>query len=169
MLSIGRGLRCAVLIAVLGTNTGVIAACGGDEPAIKSAAPTTTVQLGQSRPVPGGVVSLAVRFEEPLRAGSKTVWFLTVSNNGESASLNFPSGQRGEVVLLRADGSEAYRWSAKRSFVQAIAKEQLPTGNTLVYELGDTELSVEPGEYELVASVVATPVIPAVRQKVVIN
>ncbi len=158
-------LTSIVLMAGLGVS---VSACGS-EPTIKSLAPTTTVTLGRSTPVPGGTVSLAVRFEQPLRSGTKPMWFLTVSNDGEPSNLTFSSGQRGEVVLLAADGSEVYRWSKERTFIQVVTDEALPTGNSLVYELGDTELAAPPGEYDLVASVLARPTIPPVRQKVVVE
>ncbi|MBI1845063.1 MAG: hypothetical protein HYR89_10715 [Actinobacteria bacterium] len=158
-------LTSIVLVAVLGVS---VSACGS-EPTIKSLAPTTTMTLGRSHPVPGGRVSLAVRFDQPLRSGTKPVWFLTVSNDGESSNLTFSSGQRGEVVLLAADGSEVYRWSKERTFIQVVTNEAIPTGDSLVYELGDTELVAPPGEYDLVASVLATPAIPPVRQKVTVE
>ncbi len=161
----GPLLTSIVLVAVLGVS---VSACGS-EPTIKSLAPTTTMTLGRSHPVPGGRVSLAVRFDQPLRSGTKPVWFLTVSNDGESSNLTFSSGQRGEVVLLAADGSEVYRWSKERTFIQVVTNEAIPTGDSLVYELGDTELVAPPGEYDLVASVLATPAIPPVRQKVTIE
>ncbi len=154
--------------AILTALSLTVGACG-TEPTIKAQAPTTTTTLGLSQPVPGGTVSLSVRYDLPLRSGSTPVWYLTVSNDGLPAILTFPSGQKGEVVLVGADGAEVYRWSANRTFIQAIANESLPTADSLVYELEGTELKVPPGEYELVASILATPEILPVRQKVIIE
>lgn len=158
----------ATLLAVLAGLGLSVGACGS-EPTIESVAPTTTVTLGRTQPVPGGVVSLSVRFDQPLRSGTKPVWYLAVSNNGQAANLTFSSGQRGDIVLLGADGSEAYRWSRERSFIQVVTTEALPTGDSLVYELRDSELAIPPGEYDLVASVAATPEIPPVRLRVTVE
>lgn len=169
-VAVGR-FRPGSIATSLMVLVGVLLAVGacGSEPTIESVAPTTTVTLGRTQPVPGGVVSLAVRFDQPLRSGTKPVWFLTVSNNGESANLTFSSGQRGDVVLLAADGAEVYRWSKERSFIQVVTTEALLTGDSLVYELRDSELTVPPGDYDLVASIVATPEVPPVRLKVTVE
>lgn len=166
---LNRRRRAALAAVGLGLLTSFLGACGDDEPSIRSLAPTTSTTLAQAHAVPGGGVSLGVRYAEPLRAGSKVVWFLTVSNNGESVKLTFSTGQRGEVVLLRADGSEAYRWSGDKSFIQSLASQELTTGNSLVYELTEADLDVPAGEYELVASVVSKPEVAPFRQKVAIQ
>lgn len=68
-------------------------------------------------------------------------------------TLEFPTSQRYELVILDGGGGEAYRWSAERSFLQVLGTETLQPGDegqiweeTLVAPQG-------PGEYRLVASV----------------
>lgn len=169
MIMTRRHSRLLVITIAVILGLGLATVGCGTEPVINSLAPTTTVTLGQSQPVPGGGVSLAVKFDQPLRTGSTPVWYLTVSNDGVDATLNFSSGQRGEVVLLAADDSEVYRWSAQRTFIQVISTESIPTADSLVYELDGTKLAVPPGEYEMVATVLSSPEISPVSQKVTVE
>lgn len=113
--------------------------------------------------------SLEVRFSpDPLRAGKPVVFSLKVTNaTDEAVTLTFSSGQSGDVVLLR-DGDEAYRWSAERLFTEAIRKEPLGPGERRVYRLEEPALAVEPGDYELVASLAAEPAPKPVRRAVTV-
>jgi hypothetical protein len=98
-----------------------------------------------------------VRFSpvtEPLGAGDPVWWAFDVTNLGEKPlDLTFSSGQRGEVVLSQ-DGVEKYRWSAGKAFTEAIETVTLQPGKGLSVVLNDT-LQVEPGDYELTATVTA--------------
>jgi hypothetical protein len=84
--------------------------------------------------------------------------------SGELVTMTFASGQDGEVVLLQG-GTERYRWSQGRAFTQAIRSEDLAPGEQLSFTLDDT-LPVEPGSYDLVATVASDPA-PAVAQRTV--
>jgi hypothetical protein len=98
-----------------------------------------------------------VRFSpvtEPLEAGDPVWWAFDVANLGEKPlDLTFSSGQTGEVVLAQ-DGVEKYRWSAGKAFTEAIETVTLQPGRPLSVVLNDT-LQVEPGDYELTATVTA--------------
>lgn len=47
--------------------------------------------------------------------------------------LEFTSGQRFDFAVSRANGEAMWRWSADRSFMQALGTETLPAGGSLRY------------------------------------
>ena len=105
----------------------------------------------------------------PLRAGAPVAWELVVANRGDQGvTLVFASGQDGDVVLAR-DGQERYRWSLDRSFTQALREVPLPAGATRTFTLEPGPLAVEPGEYELEATLAARPHPPAARETVTVD
>lgn len=141
-----------------------LAACGGDSDEARPPQSGT----GTTVPVPGGGLSLALRHPDPLRAGAPVTWTLAVRNDGpEAVTLTFSSGQRGDVVLLQA-GSERYRWSRGRVFTQALAEMPLAPGEGRSFDLEDERLDVQPGQYELVASLASQPAPPPAARRVTI-
>jgi hypothetical protein len=102
-------------------------------------------------------LSLSFGFEpDPLRAGEAVRWSLSVTNVSDGVvTLTFASGEEGDVVLSQ-DGQERYQWSAGRSFTQAVRTVELAPGATHHVALDDT-LAVEPGAYDLLATVVSEP------------
>jgi hypothetical protein len=77
-------------------------------------------------------------------------------------TMTFPSGQDGDVVLSQ-NGEERYRWSAGRFFTQAVRTVELAPSEAYHFTLEDT-LAVEPGSYELIATVASEPApAPAMR------
>lgn len=115
-------------------------------------------------------LSLEVSFDpEPPRQGQPVTWSLEVRNHGqEPVTLTFSSGQSGDVVLGRG-GRERYRWSAERFFTEAVRKERLEPGQRKVYRLEEPELRVDPGGYELVASLASEPAPAPVRRQVTVE
>jgi hypothetical protein len=100
-----------------------------------------------------------VRFSpvsEPLPAGAGTVWWAFDLQNMGSApvALTFSSGQRADVVLSQ-DGVEKYRWSRGKAFTEAIETFTGEPGQVFPIVLND-QFAVEPGQYDLVATVTAT-------------
>ncbi len=92
---------------------------------------------------------------EPLTAGATVWWAFDVQNVGsEPLDLTFSSGQRADVVLSQ-DGEEKYRWSEGKAFTEAIETFTGSPGEVFPIVLND-EFAVEPGEYDLVATVTAT-------------
>ncbi|MGH2686455.1 MAG: BsuPI-related putative proteinase inhibitor [Actinomycetota bacterium] len=104
-----------------------------------------------------------------LRAGAAVTWVLTVTNGGEGeVELVFASGQDGDVILAR-DGEEVYRWSGEMVFTQALRCQALPPGATATYELPQPVLVVDPGDYQLRASLAAEPKPFDVATQVTVN
>ncbi len=146
------GLVVAVLVAT--------SACGGggeaDDPVVLE-------------PNPEKGLALTFTHTEPLRAKAPVTWALRVRNAGpEPVTLTFSSGQRGDVVLLQG-GAERYRWSMGRTFTQAFAEVPLAPGQGESFELKDDTLDVEPGQYEMVASLKSQPSPGEVRQAVTVS
>jgi len=132
-------------------------ACGGKDD------PTTLV------PNPEAGLKLSVRHSEPLRAGSPVTWTLEVRNAGqEPVTLTFGSGQRGEVVLAQG-AAERYRWSNGKAFAQALSEVSVAPGQIQSVELKDDTLEVEPGQYDLVASLKSQLSPTEVRQAVIVS
>lgn len=114
-------------------------------------------------------LSLAVSWGEALVAGEPVTWSLTVTNDGAPVTLQFRSGQQGDVVLTTDDGSEAYRWSADRSFTAALVEQPVGAGASETFELAEDELDVEPGSYRLTATVPSDPPVPPVEETVTVG
>jgi hypothetical protein len=130
--------------------------------------PSVKTESPPPPPPPRGDVRLSLAFgfrPDPLQPSAPVAWDFTVTNvSGELVTMTFSSGQDGEVVLLQG-GAEKYRWSQGRVFTQAIRTKDLAPGESLSFSLDDT-LPVEPGSYELVASVASDPA-PAPAQRTV--
>jgi hypothetical protein len=146
-------VKVTVLLAALAV---LAAGCGGDG---------GREQGGEAR---DGGLAFSVAFEpDPPAAGEPVTWSLIVRNDGgEAVTLTFPSGKRGDVVLEGERQEEVYRWSGDRFFTEAVGKEQLRPDQEVVYRLDEPSLSVEPGDYDLVATLAAEPEVEPVRQRV---
>lgn len=125
------------------------------------------VPAGSDEQPLGGGLGLSVAFEpDPLRSGKAVTWTLVVRNDGvEAATLTFPSSKPGDVVLRRG-GDEVYRWSDDRLFTQVVRKEVIGPNEERSYRLEEGALAVEPGTYDLVATLAAEPDPGPVRQRV---
>lgn len=107
---------------------------------------------------------------DTLRAGEPVTWRLSVRNNTpEAVTLTFPSGKKGDVVLMAEDGTEVYRWSEGMFFTEAIVRERLEPDEEVLYRLVERNLTVEPGTYDLVAVLAAEPDVGPDRQRVQIR
>ncbi|WP_411955098.1 BsuPI-related putative proteinase inhibitor [Alkalibacillus sp. S2W] len=84
----------------------------------------------------------------------RVVFNMTLTYEGdEPVELTFPSGQKFDVNVTQADTEKsAYRYSADRSFTQAIQTENLESGDTLNYkdtwEISESPNTVESGKYQ---------------------
>jgi hypothetical protein len=92
---------------------------------------------------------------------NKINFIIKILNQGDQdAELTFTSGQRFEIVVTNKEGSEVYRYSINRSFIQAIETLPLPSGDKLVWEeewdlkLNDQSF-VPTGEYEVSVEILA--------------
>lgn len=130
-------------------------------------APEETACTGVE-PTTGDDLSLGVTHGE-LRSGAPVTWTLTLTNGGDSdVELVFGTGQDGDVAL--SDGeTEVYRWSDEMAFTQAVRCQVIPAGATATYELRQPVLDVEPGQYQLRASLAATPKPPDVATQVTVG
>jgi uncharacterized protein (DUF58 family) len=141
-----------VLLAVIG-----MAACGPGTGKDKeeAALPVVVLEVGYS--------------PDPLRSGQAVRWTLSVTNGGTApATLTFPSGQDGDVVLDQ-NGRQAYRWSGGRFFTQAVRPVTLDAGATRTFTLEEERLAVEPGRYRLVATLRAEPAPAPARRDVAVE
>jgi hypothetical protein len=146
-------VRFAVLLALVALGG---AACGHDgapEPAGGGAA--------------GGGVALSLAHEpDPLVTGGPVTWSLKVRNDGrEPATLTFPSGKRGDVVLEDERRQEVYRWSANRFFTETVYRVEVEPGQEVVFRLEEAALAVAAGEYDVVATLAAEPQVGPDRQR----
>lgn len=132
-------MRRLLLLALLAA---LAAACGGDD------------DSGGGDGVAGGGLVVDVEVPDPLTPGEVDFTVVVENRSDDHVTLEFPSGQRADVQLLD-DGEVVYTWSAARSFIQALGEETVPAGEHIEFELDDV-FDVEPGGYELVATVTAT-------------
>jgi len=146
-----------VLLVVLAASAG-LAGCGRSDP-----------------PRAGGVVSdnatlsLTVSFDEPVRAGHPVTWTLDVENRSKDpVTLHFSSGKDGDVTLGQA-GREVYRWSAGRLFSQALRQVRIEAGARHAFPLAEKSLPAPAGDYELVATLAATPSPTPVQRSVTVH
>jgi len=118
---------------------------------------TTCEENGEPSPARvGDDLELRVQLRESLETG-RVRWSLTLENTGDAtATLVYPTAQDGDVVLRR-DGEVAYRWSQDAVFAQQQRCQLIGAGQEYQFNLGGTDLDVEPGDYELAASLAANP------------
>ncbi len=59
--------------------------------------------------------------------------FHVTNPTNEPIALEFSSGQRYDFAIRSAGGDDLWRWSADKSFMQALGSESLAPGATLQY------------------------------------
>lgn len=148
-----RALAIAVALLVLA------AGCGDDDDALPEVVassttteppPSTTALADAPVPAPtGGVIELDAEPPRRLPAGPHT-WEIEVANTGDApVTITFPSGQDGDAVLEKDDGTVVHRWSDGRFFDQAVREVTVAAGETTIVQLADDLSAVEPGFYRL--------------------
>jgi hypothetical protein len=145
----------------------LLAACGSGGSAKGAGEPSTTERHGVECAPEGDGSQLRLTLApsgDSMAAGPVT-WRLTVTNEGDGdVTLQFASGQQGDVVLRR-DGVEVYRWSEGRMFAQAITCIGLAPGESHTVELADHPVDVPPGTYDLEATLTSQPAPPPVHRQ----
>lgn len=71
-----------------------------------------------------------------------------VNRGAEPRTLNFPSSQRFDILVLDSAGVAIHSWSMDKSFAQAIEEETLAPGEELLYE-GAVVAPPVPGNYQV--------------------
>lgn len=150
-------VRALALLALL-----VASACGTGGARGEDAAPSTEGAEGEA-------LALAAEVPDELVSGEPVTWRLAVTNRSdEPVVLTFPTGQQGEVVLRDGSGEEVLRWSEGMMFTQAVSEIPLAPESSVTFDLpGD--LDVEPGTYELEASVPSDPAPAPVTREVTVT
>ncbi len=152
-------MRVSRLVLALLVVAPLAAGCGGDgddDPALRAddlpttSSPSTTGLADVSPPAPAGE-AVEISSEAPRRTPAGPVtWTIEFTNVSDAAlTLTFPSGQPGDAVVQKEDGTVVHRWSDGRFFDQAIQELVLAPGQTDRIELPDDLSGVEPGFYEL--------------------
>jgi hypothetical protein len=112
-------------------------------------------------------VSLEVR-PHPLRSGGEAEWEIGLRNDSpDPVNLTFPTAQLGDVALEQ-DGSERWRWSDGKLFLQVLTEHELAAGEAWSFTLEGAP-PVEPGSYEAVATVRAEPAPSPARTTVLVD
>lgn len=140
------------------------------DPLASAAAPDAATCDGRSASPASAADDLDLRvvLGETLATG-RVRWALEVRNQGDApVTLVYPTAQDGDVVL-RQGGDAAYRWSAGRSFVEGERCQVIGAAQAYRVDLARSPLDVEPGDYELVARLAATPAPEAARLDVTVE
>lgn len=143
--------RRVVAAAVLLLAAAGLAACGSDEDLVDAGdEPTSSTTAPERVVVEAEGLRLGLELEpEPLVEQAAATFTVLVENRSdEPVTLEFRSGLRADVALLR-HGTGMYRWSEERAFTQALEDEVLDPGDSLTYTLEEEQLDVTPGEYTL--------------------
>jgi hypothetical protein len=99
-------------------------------------------------------LSLAVS-PDPIPGQGGVVWLIDVTNLTDGPLvLQFRDGQSADVVLTDESGTEVYRWSADKSFTDALWDQTIEPGATWSIQLHD-ELNIAAGRYLASATLTA--------------
>jgi hypothetical protein len=140
----GRWLGPLILVA------GLVAGCAGDPEPEPAPADGTEVPTD---PMEGLQLIVGIDVASYPPEGAMQVHLQWLNRLESPRTLEFPTSQRYDFLILDGEGGEVYRWSAERSFLQVLGSETLHPGEEgLVWE--ETLMApAAPGEYRLVARV----------------
>jgi len=129
---------------------GLVVACGGDpEP---EPAPADRAEIPMD-PMEGLQLIVGIDAASYPPEGAMQVRLQWLNRLESPRTLEFPTSQRYDFLILDGEGGEVFRWSAERSFLQALGSETLLPGEEgLVWEEALVAPDA-PGEYRLVARV----------------
>ncbi|HEY0671770.1 MAG TPA: BsuPI-related putative proteinase inhibitor [Longimicrobiales bacterium] len=100
-----------------------------------------------------GSGGLASSVEVEVR-GNTVRLVLHVSNStNRPVTLEFSSGQRYDFAIRTAEGADVWRWSADKSFIQALESQTLAPGATL--QFAESWTGAGKGRYVAVAELTA--------------
>ena len=78
-------------------------------------------------------MKLASSLEAEVGANDVRLVFHITNTTDRPVVLEFSSGQRYDFAVRNASQAEVWRWSAARSFMQALGTETIPPGGSLRY------------------------------------
>ena len=140
------------------------------DPLASAASPDAATCQGRDASPAAAADDLVLRvvLGETLETG-QVRWTLELRNQGDEAvTLVHPTAQDADVVLRRG-GDEAYRWSDGRTFAEGERCQVIGAGQSTRVELARSPLDIEPGDYELVARLAATPTPAPARVEVTVD
>jgi hypothetical protein len=140
----GRLLAAAAALLLACSPAGDGAA-GGDSVPDPAAAPAAQE---------GVRAVLAVDPATAAPGDSFAVTLTVVNATPDSVALEFTSGQRYDIRMLRPDGESVWTWSMDKLFAQMLGTETIAPGDTLAFR-DSAPAPSEPGEYRVVAEVTA--------------
>jgi hypothetical protein len=114
MLKLGGAV---VLLFVLG--------CGGNRGA--------EIDPADSAAQNGQATAMASSVEVEVRGDSVRMVLHVTNPTDQPVVLEFSSGQRYDFAVRTAGGADVWRWSADKSFMQALGSETIPPGGTVDY------------------------------------
>ena len=78
-------------------------------------------------------MALASSVEVEVRGDSVRMVLHVTNPTNQPVVLEFSSGQRYDFAVRTEQGADVWRWSADKSFMQALGSETIPPGGTVDY------------------------------------
>ncbi len=98
----------------------------------------------------GGIVAGVM--EPNLEEIAPFIYQYEVKNQTEKiVTLNFSSSQRFDYAVKSKEGKDVYLFSSVAMFLQVVGEEEVKQGESLIYMIDLSDLSLSPGEYILSA------------------
>jgi hypothetical protein len=98
-----------------------------------SANQTPNEDAGNAASAASSNVRLASSVQVEVGANDVRLVFHITNTTNQPVRLEFTSGQRYDFAVRSAAGAELWRWSASRSFMQALGSETMPPSGSLTY------------------------------------
>lgn len=100
-------------------------------------------------------VPLATSVQVEVDSSTARMVLHVTNPSSQPVTLEFTSGQRYDFAVRTAGGADVWRWSAARSFMQALGTETIEPGATVRYA-ENWEFGKRTGSFVVVAELVAT-------------
>lgn len=113
-------MKLGVAIALLGTL-----GCGGNRGG--------QIEPPDAAASEGRMSALASSVEVEVRGDTVRMVLHVTNPTNQPVVLEFSSGQRYDFAVRTVTGADVWRWSADKSFMQALGSETIPAGGTLDY------------------------------------
>jgi hypothetical protein len=161
-------------LAALSFSVSALAQGGAGTPPLTLNSNTNT-PLSQVLKLPGGALPGTLRTNKPRYRRGRPVHltFRIQNTGGKAVSYNFSTGQKYDVVVTDAAGTEVWDWAKGRMFTQNLSSISLKPGKSLTYSVvwngvDQTGRNVKSGTYTLTAHL-TSDTHPAVTGGFVVN